>query len=585
MSYTLPIVSFSLAFFLSAWTMGLGVQVLLGTGRRPEERTASGLLAIPTGIGVLALTLFVLAALGCLNTLCIGLAVATEVALSVYLLAKSQAAVNRQLLPTVWSCLQRNSFLLTCLALIAVPLFINALSAPLAWDEISYHLPYVREYIEHGGLTVADYLRFPLHSHNYQLLYAAALMFSSEVGAHVIHGFSGALVALGTYYLGREFFNRFIGLLAAVVYLVFANDMLDTAFVDLGLSLFAFYSFFSFAQWLKHRNDGFLWLSAFLLAVAAGTKYQALSLLPVFALMLLAVDRSPRRLFGYALILMLFGTWWYVRNFWISGDPVNPLGGRLFGYWAWDAFDLAGMRSHLSRINDPMPAYLYPALLSVFLVRRGKPVFNAMVFFALTGVVFWYFSSRYERYLLPLVPFLALLSLHMVWTIVAWPIPNKWRLPTPRSDSWLATVLLRVVPLVLLAAGSVHFINLERERVCFSDACITDTLRARTQTYKLWEEVPGFADLQLYQFGYENEIYYLGKPLGDWRGIYRYQHIFELEKDASLLREHLLGLQRDSILVHRKRYPFFEVLEDPELGNYFDTLYENDKLVLLKLKP
>ena len=66
--------------------------------------------------------------------------------------------------------------------------------------------------------------------------------------------------------------------------------------------------------------------------------------------------------------------------------------------------------------------------------------------------------------------------------------------------------------------------------------------------------------------------------------MYRYQSIWLFNQDASLLMVHLLYLGRDSILVHKTRYPFYLVLEDPELGEYFETLYENEQLVLLKVR-
>lgn len=583
MSYLLQIASFTLAFFLSAWLIGRGALALLGVGERGEERTATALLAAPAGIGLLVVSLFVLAALHALNAAAIAAVAGAGSLLGGVLLHRSLAARQQSAGEAFSGFIRRNRYLLLCAVLVTVPLVLRALGAPLEWDEVSYHLPYVREYINHGGLTVAEHLRFPLHSHNYQLLYAAALIFSSEAGAHLVHALSGALVALGAYFLGREFLGRNIGIIAALMYLSFAGPLMDNAYVDLGLGLFVFYAFYAFAQWRKHGNDGFLYLSAFLLAMAAGTKYQALALLPVFGLMLLAHTRSPRRLFAYALVVALFGSWWYVRNYMISGDPVHPLGGGIFGYWIWNEFDLEGVREHLSRINDSLPVYLYPALLSWVFARRQGSVYRAMVFFALSGLAFWFFTTRYERYLVPIYPFLALLSLYTVWTAISRWVPARLQNTGGEQPSASSMGPKQWVPLLLLALVSLRVGWNEFEDACFTPACIERTLTEQTATYRLWREVPAFGELRLFQYGFENEIYYLGRPLGDWRGAYRYEHVTSMGSDAAALKDYLEGLSLDALLVSKQREPFYQVLQDPEIHNYFDTLYANDQLVLLKI--
>jgi hypothetical protein len=557
----------------------------MGTAREPADRGAAALLSIPAGIGLLALTLFVLAAFGCLDIPCILIVVSLVTLLSGFLVYRELLRRGETPWQSVKQQLASTGWLYALLSLCAAPIFLAALGPPLQWDEVSYHLPYAREYLEAGGLTVAEHLRFPLHSHHYQLLYAAALMFSTEAGAHLIHAFSGALVALGTWYFGRTFFSPLSGVVAALLYLSFIGGMLDTAYVDLGLGLFLFYSFFSFAWWLKGRNDGFLYLSAFLLAIAAGIKYQALPVLPAFAVMLLVTTRSARRPLGFAAILVLFGTWWYIRNLLISGDPFHPFGGPLFGYWIWDRFDLEGVKEHFSRINDPLPAYLWPAMLSIFFMRRDRAVINATVFYGLFGLAFWWFTTHYERYLIPVFPFLALLSAHTCIEAVKYGMARIWpdRANAPAGDKTKTPYrLLPALGLVLLVMVMSYR---EIEDACFSEACIERELTARTATYRLWQEVPGFGRLSLYQHGFEDEIYYLGRPLGDWRGRYRYQAIFNLDKDAASLREHLLQLGRDSILVNRQRAPFYAVLDDPALAESFETLYENEQLVLLKARP
>ena len=50
------------------------------------------------------------------------------------------------------------------------PFLFLPLYPPTAWDEISYHLPYAKYYVEHNGLSVNPFLRYPLYAHNIDLL-------------------------------------------------------------------------------------------------------------------------------------------------------------------------------------------------------------------------------------------------------------------------------------------------------------------------------------------------------------------------------------------------------------------------------
>ena len=52
--------------------------------------------------------------------------------------------------------------------------------------------------------------------------------------------------------------------------------------------------------------------------------------------------RRIAALAAFALAAAVLGGGWYARSFWISGDPISPAGGPWFGYFLWNADDLAG---------------------------------------------------------------------------------------------------------------------------------------------------------------------------------------------------------------------------------------------------
>ena len=72
------------------------------------------------------------------------------------------------------------------------------------------------------------------------------------------------------------------------------------------------------------------------MGVAVGSKYQALFFLPFLAMTLVLVDRRPSTLLLVLVCLVVPCGYWYARNAIMTGDPFNPLGGKLFGFTDWN---------------------------------------------------------------------------------------------------------------------------------------------------------------------------------------------------------------------------------------------------------
>jgi hypothetical protein len=580
MEYTLGSLVFLALFTGCAHTLGLGLLAALGAsgvGQGPPPR----LLAIPAGTGVLALLLFALASIGALRPAWIIASTGLAVAWAGYVAWKHgpEGAVRSRARPT-------EPWLRAAAGLLALTAVLLAMSAPLEWDELAYHLPYARDYAAAGGLVVSEDLRFPLHSHNYQLLYAAALLFAHEPAAHLLHALSGALVAAGMFAFARHHFTRSAAILSVIMYFSFAGRLFDAAYVDLGLTLFVFFAFYSFTLWQQTRNDGFLLLAAFLLAIAAGTKYQALAQLPAFALALILAGHRNwlRPAAKAAAVFLLFGSWWYLRNWLVSGDPFHPLGAELFGYWLWDEADLAGQVADIGRFRDHLPPELIPALGFLALRRRRDPVLRSLLVLALAGLAAWYLSSRYDRYLLPTYPFLAMLSAAVLVTAFNGLAAHRFFRALASGTRGRATRILRLTALALLTAVLVRTIGNKWDEICFTYACVDRVHAQHFASPAAARAVPGFANLKLFQLGLENEIYLMGDDTaGDWFGPYRYRDVLELAGDAGALRGHLMRLRRDSLLINRERPPFSDFSQQFAPSSGFEKLYEDQRVTLYRL--
>jgi hypothetical protein len=463
-----------------------------------------------------------------------------------------------------------------------------AMGAPLEWDELAYHLPYARDYANAGGLVVSENLRYPLQAHNYQLLYAAALLFAQEPATHLLHALAGGMTAAGMFAFARHHFGQAAALLAVILFLAFAGSLFDAAYADLGLAMFVFYAFYSFTLWQRSGADGYLLLAAFLLAMAAGTKYQALAQLPAFALALVVAARGawPGAFLRAGVVLFLFGSGWYLRSWLISGDPVHPIGAEWFGYWLWDAQDLAGQYADFDRYRHHLPLELLPALGFLFLKERSDPVARSLAIVAFTGLLAWYLSSRYDRYLLPSYPFLALMSAQVL-------VAAGRRLGAGRLAGYLdeirrgrAGIFLRASALVLAVGVLAQTVHGKWDELCFTRACVDRVHGARLASPAVARAVPGFAELRPYQLGLENELFVIGPhAAGDWFGPYRYREVLALVEDPAALRMHLLSLGRDSLLVNRQRAPFEAFSRQFGDPPGFIKLYEDPRVTLYRLAP
>jgi hypothetical protein len=580
MAYTVASLIFAALFAGCAYALGLGLLTAMGASG-VRDGLPPRLLAIPAGIAMLALLLFVLASTGALQPTWILASVTPAVAAAVYLVLKygperSGPSETRAMGP----------WLRAAAALLGLTGALLALSVPLEWDELAYHLPYARDYAAAGSLVVSEQLRFPLHSHNYQLLYAAALLFAHEPAAHLVHALSGALVAAGMFAWARCHFGRSAAILSVLMYFSASGSLFDTAYVDLGLTMFVFIAFYSFTQWQQTRNDGFLLLAAFLLAAAAGTKYQALTQLPAFALALIFAGRpnALRNAGRAAAVFLLFGSWWFLRSWLVSGDPFHPLGAELFGYWLWDEGDLAGQMADIGRYRHHLPIELVPAFGFLALGRRRDPALRSLLIVALAGLAAWYLTSRYDRYLLPTYPFLAMLSAAVL-------VLAGRRLADLRLTRSLASMagdraprMIRLAAFAVFVAALVWTIEGKWAEICFHQACVNRVHAEQFASPAVGREVPGFADLNLFQLGLENEIYLMGDDTaGDWFGPYRYREVLARVDDAAALRDHLRRLGRDSLLVNRERPPFSEFGRRFEPTDAFETLHEDQRVTLYRI--
>ncbi|MEM7583433.1 MAG: hypothetical protein AAF560_08645, partial [Acidobacteriota bacterium] len=461
----------TLAFVLLAailWLPGYAIERSAARGARlAAELRLPARFAL--GIGAWIVTLFVLASLGLLSftALTLGAVLAAAAALWARLrLAVEERPSEAQGRPAAIGLLAGGA-----IAAALLPLSFLAMSPTVSWDASAYHLTLPKLFVEAGRLQTVElnvYSYWPL---NVQLLYAMAMVFSDFVTAKLMH-FGFGVLTLVTAFLGCKAFHRSAsGWLALPLLLangVFAYEM-RVAYVDLAYAFFFLAGFlFLFDATVSQRTPSqrtpsqrtpsqrtvsqrtvsqrtsALWLAGVCCGLAAGTKINGIVGAAVLGLIFGAsVLRSgsasqitPRRFaIWFGLPVLLLWIPWIVRLAWTTGNPVYPFFYGTFGGPDWSeglGEQFQAWQSSIGMGRTPLDYLLLPlrvilvggvgyerfdgALAPYWLILiplalwAARKIRFVRLCLAASGLYFvtWALSSQQMRFLIPILPLLAM---------------------------------------------------------------------------------------------------------------------------------------------------------------------------------
>ena len=377
-------------------------------------------------------------------------------------------------------------------AILAVELLL-CLAPPVSRDALIHHLAIPKLWIRHGGWFETPWAQFSYFPMNVDLLYLVSLMFGNDALPALIHLLFGWGTGYLVYRYLRDREGRAWGLLGL---LVFASTPMVirlsvTAYVDLGLVFFTTASVLAYLHW---RDDGYgeakwLILSAACMGLAAGTKYNAFIswiFLNGAVCFLYARDTGKQlqavRWGGlFFLVALAVVSPWLIKNLILKGNPVYPLMDGLFtfihgGREPAAFLTTADMNSGgFSFIRNRMGVYGEEAwqilLLPVRIFFEGRdhspqhfdgvlnPLFALSIPFAFWGtrkchrlfflslIVFVFTVSVLTadlriRYILPILPFAAILAVLGIRNAVDWLQRRLNRAPIAAAGAVMAGVSL-----------------------------------------------------------------------------------------------------------------------------------------------
>lgn len=335
-------------------------------------------------------------------------------------------------------------FLLGCAMVAAVLNLPGALAPPFEYDELEYHLGAPAEYLRAGHIVFLPHNFYSNLPQLTEMLYLLGWTAGSEVAPKLLHWAFGVLAALTVYATGARLWTRSAGVSAAALFycLPFVQDLSQTARVDLATTFFAALAFGALLAWwredeaavpgaaaVRPPND-FVWLSALAAGGAVATKWTAVPVVLVPAVIVLAARRRFTEAIGFLLLAGLCVVPWLVKNWLLAGNPVYPLLASEFPSPHWSAaqaalfadrhyptFGWSGLWGFFERawrysFAEPRAAPVLLMIAPLILLVSGRPASTGVAGGLLaTGYAGWYlFTFRPWRFLMPVLPLAALVG-------------------------------------------------------------------------------------------------------------------------------------------------------------------------------
>lgn len=414
--------------------LGFGVVLL------PRLATGSALLDLLTragvGAGSLSLLLFLLGRAGAFRP---EVLVALTAALAVPGAWSLARTLRRLWPPPRLRGLVLALALLTALALVLD--LIGAATPPTSVDALAYHVEIPHYWLQHGRINDPFFNYAAFYPLGVEMLFAQGLALQGGATASAEHGIIAVLATLATYGLARELGAKrtSAGVIGAALFTlqgIFTWDATST-FVEMGFTFYGIVAVWWAVRYARSPSR----LSAALVGLAAGAAAAAKNVgllvdvvvLAPFAVVALRCRRRSDLVVAAAGVVVL-GSYWYIRNWIVAGNPVYPLvfGGKYVtpyfsDYLHGSATIDPGTRSviPLRILILPLDLLLYGnrfdrgqytgvaifvlAALGVWMLRRNRTVL-AVAAAAFVYIFVWWYLIPQVRYLFPALAVLSALA-------------------------------------------------------------------------------------------------------------------------------------------------------------------------------
>jgi hypothetical protein len=337
---------------------------------------------------------------------------------------------------------------------------IGALAPPTAKDTLLYHFALPKAFIaQHSNAfvdgNIASYLALGAEMHNVWAMLLGSLIDgrTAEAAAGAVNWLFFPLLLAAIFGWARELdISRRSSLVAVLVVAAVPSvyHVASSSYIDVELALYVTLAVYGLTRWWKTQQNGWLVLSAIFLGASLSIKLTSLFILAAIALVVVfrareADQKDAGRIvalgFGSLVLAALIASPWYLRTWKATGSPLFPF---YMSIWkgeapGWDvdrsnlfqamnsnyggehkwAVDYLASPWNISVAAQPEDARYFDGVLGVaFLI--GLPLLGFALWkfdlpveikicAGVAGIMFlfWLFSSQQLRYLLPILPLLA----------------------------------------------------------------------------------------------------------------------------------------------------------------------------------
>lgn len=312
--------------------------------------------------------------------------------------------------------------------------FLCALLPEVAHDALAYQLHLPKLFVLKGNAQpfVSDFNSYLPILMNH--LYLLGVELGNVAVAKIFHWFCSALLVLTLIYVIDTTVKDKIMACALGALFSLTPTIINeasTTYVDIAVTLFQFIGFCTLWFGIEQNKKGYWFLGGCFVGFALSTKLLAMIILPAYAVFFVA-DAFIRRegIKQFCSMILLFGLgvglasgFWFIRNFLLTGNPVYPYFGSLFGgqgYGFAEQFQSMGPKKGildfillpLSLVVRPDqydrghwigPLYLvlFPFFCTALVVN--KKVLSRGLFIG-AFVVVWYLMFHNARFLLQILP-------------------------------------------------------------------------------------------------------------------------------------------------------------------------------------
>jgi hypothetical protein len=438
---------------ISLIAIGLGRLILCRAGIRVISLGEYVVFSLGLGFGILSYSAFVLGALQLLYPAAVYLLVGLCAPLSLAGWFSFRCPSKMEGRPTFKT---RLSFWDRCIGVILIACllvgFLLVLTPDVGKDALIYHLAVPKLFLKHHGMYFIPgniFAHYPLNS---EMLYVVGLAVRGDVVAKGIHFVMALCILLGMWQFARHHISEiaFAPLALLVFYTipsVFATSHM--AYGDLTVSFYAFLTVYAFVNWFSRREQRWLILCGVLSGVAISTKYTAL-LLPFLACLGIlwaclhhraSAQQALRLLLVYVTCTAVVGSPFYIKNWIMTGNPfypflygifdgrgLDPEQARLYDLFVHSLGMGRGLLDYLllpwnvsinARMHSPQfdgvlgPVFILtlPFAVGMRNIAIGAKIAMAYCLFAF---MFWASSAQQIRYLIPVFPFLAIMTAYVL---------------------------------------------------------------------------------------------------------------------------------------------------------------------------